>query len=103
MIDYRDISSAVLRCSLSSNDEYTAGVHFRQKLDDPTSTVITFYNDEALRINNDVSKKIEKAFFKETFRRVDYSNIGEIYESDHANEYNTYRDRYESFAESTCL
>ena len=31
-----------------------------------------------MRINNEVSKKIEKAFFKETFRRVDYSNIGEI-------------------------
>lgn len=92
VIDYRDISSSVLRCSLSSNAEYAAGVHFRQKLDDPTSTVITFYNDEALRINNDVSKKIEKAFFKETFRRVDYSNIGEIHESDHANEYTVYKD-----------
>ncbi|MEA2048133.1 MAG: sugar phosphate nucleotidyltransferase [Campylobacterota bacterium] len=95
VIDYSDISSSVLRCSLASHDDYTAGVHFRQKLDDPTSTVLTFYNDEALRLNNDVSKKIEKAFFKETFRRVDYSKIGEIYESDHEKEYQVYKEGME--------
>ena len=32
VIDYSDIPSAVLRCSLSSHDEYSAGIHFRQKL-----------------------------------------------------------------------
>jgi mannose-1-phosphate guanylyltransferase / phosphomannomutase len=90
-IDFQGIPSAVLRCSLSSHDEYDAGIHFRQKLDDPTSTVITFYNNEALRINNEISKKIEKAFFKEAFRRVDYSQIGQIYESDHTKEYKIYK------------
>ncbi|MGB5965008.1 MAG: sugar phosphate nucleotidyltransferase [Sulfurimonadaceae bacterium] len=91
VIDYNGISSPILRCKLSAHDEYIAGVHFNQKIDDPTSTVITFYNDEALRINNDVAKKVEKAFFKETFRRVDYSQIGQIYESDHEKEYLAYR------------
>jgi len=91
-IDYHDIPTAVLRSSLSANDDYTAGVHFRQKLDDPSSTVITFYNDEALRLNNDVSKKIEKAFFKESFRRVNYSKIGQIYPSNRSKEYKVYKD-----------
>lgn len=91
VIDYSDIPSAVLRCSLSSHEDYSAGVHFRQKIDDASSTVITFYNHEALRINSDVSKKVEKAFFKETFRRVDYSKIGKIYESDHETEYKVYK------------
>jgi mannose-1-phosphate guanylyltransferase/phosphomannomutase len=100
VIDCRDIPSAVLRCNLSSHDAYIAGVYFRQKLDDPTSTVITFYNDEALRINNEVSKKIEKAFFKETFRRVDYSNIGQIEESDHEKEYRGYKEGMESLLKS---
>jgi len=95
VIDYSDIPSAVLRCSLSGNDAYDAGVHFRQKIDDPTSTVITFYNNEALRINNDISKKIEKAFFKDAFRRVDYSQIGQIYESDHVKEFQVYKDGIE--------
>ena len=90
-LDYKDIPSAVLRCSLSSHEEYAAGVHFRQKIDDPTSTVVTFYNHEALRINSDISKKVEKAFFKESFRRVDYSKIGQIYESNHIKEYEVYK------------
>ena len=100
VIDYSGIPSAVLRCNLSSHEEYSAGVHFRQKLDDPTSTVITFYNCEALRINNDVAKKVEKAFFKETFRRVDYSQIGQIYESDHELEYKTYKEGMEELLAS---
>jgi len=95
VIDYSDIPSAVLRCNLSAHDAYTAGVYFRQKSDDPTSTVITFYNDEALRISSDVAKKVEKSFFKEVFRRVDYSNIGEIYSSDHDKEYQAYKEGIE--------
>ncbi|MFC2073283.1 sugar phosphate nucleotidyltransferase [Campylobacterota bacterium] len=100
VVDYSDIPSAVLRCSLSSNDKFSAGVHFRQRLDDPTSTVLTFFNDEGLRINSEVSKKIEKAFFKETFRRVDYSLIGEIRESNHAKEYRVYKEGIERLLKS---
>jgi mannose-1-phosphate guanylyltransferase/phosphomannomutase len=92
VVDYRDIPASVLRCNLSSNDQYIAGVHFRQKFDDPSSTVLTFYDCEALRINNDMSKKIEKAFFKETFRRVDYSITGQIRESSHVKEYRMYKE-----------
>jgi mannose-1-phosphate guanylyltransferase/phosphomannomutase len=100
VIDYSDIPSAVLRCNLSSHDEYTAGVYFNQKLDDPTSTTITFFNSDALRINNDLAKKIEKAFFKENYRRVDHFKIGEIEESDHNVEYNIYKKGMESLLES---
>lgn len=100
VIDYSDIPSAVLRCNLSAHEAYTAGVYFRQKTDDPTSTVITFYNDEALRISSDVAKKIEKSFFKEIFRRVDYSNIGEIHSSDHAKEYQAYKEGIEALLTS---
>jgi len=100
VIDYNAIPSAVMRCSLSFHEHYTAGVHFHQKIDDPTSTVITFYNNEALRINNDVAKKIEKAFFKETFRRVDYSQIGQIHELDHKREYLEYKKGMEDLLQS---
>lgn len=96
VVDYNAIPSAVMRFSLSSNDGYGAGVHFNQKIDDPSSTVITFFNHEALRINSDTAKKIEKAFFKEAFRRVDYSRIGQIHESDHTYEYRQYKEGMES-------
>ncbi|WP_309499843.1 sugar phosphate nucleotidyltransferase [Sulfurovum sp.] len=100
VIDYSNIPSEVLRCNLSSHGEFMGGIHFRQKIDDPTSTVITFYDHEALRISNDMAKKVEKAFFKETFRRVDYSQIGQIYESDHEHEYRAYKQGMEALLHS---
>ena len=103
VIDYQGIPSAVLRCNLGANDEYAAGVHFRQKLDDPTATVITFYNHEALRINTEVAKKVEKAFFKETFRRVEYTKIGKIQELDHDWEYVSYKRQMEELLKARLL
>jgi len=100
ILDYREISSAVLRCNLALNTEYVGGVYFNQKLDDPTSTVLTFFNTEALRINHEMAKKIEKAFFKESFRRVDYFNIGQIKESDYKTVYNIYKNEMESLLKS---
>lgn len=100
VLDYNGIPSAVMRCSLSAHEEYMAGVYFRQKTDDPTSSVITFYNHEGLRINNDVSKKVEKAFFKEAFRRVDFSKIGQIFESDHTHEYRSYKKEIETLVDA---
>jgi len=91
VVDYQDLPTAVLRCSLNTHNDYTAGVYFHQKLDDSSSTVVTFYNDEALRINNEISKKIEKAFFKETFRRVDYAKIGQILQIEQDKEYALYK------------
>ncbi len=98
--DYNGIPSSVMRCSLSKNDEYVAGIYFRQQIDDPTSTVITFYNHEALRINSEVAKKVEKAFFKEGFRRVDFSQIGQIIETDHEREYSEYKKEMESLLDT---
>ncbi len=100
VVDYSDMASAILRCSLSHHEHFIAGVYFHQKIDDPTSTVITFYNSEALRINSEVAKKIEKAFFKETFRRVDYSLIGQIYESNHEKEFHAYKEGMETLLKS---
>lgn len=100
VLDYNGIPSAVMRCSLLANEAYVGGVNFRQQIDDPTSTVITFYNNEALRINNEVAKKVEKAFFKEAFRRVDYSQFGQIFESDHEREYAVYKNEMEKLLQS---
>jgi len=78
VVDFKSTPSSLMRYALANNDEYEAGVYFRQNREDTTSTVITFFNHEALRINSDIAKKIEKSFFKESFRRVDFSQIGEI-------------------------
>ncbi|MEA3491377.1 MAG: sugar phosphate nucleotidyltransferase [Campylobacterota bacterium] len=81
VVDLKSIPSSVLRFNLSRMPEYVAGVYFRLDREDTTTTVVTFFNDEALRINSDLAKKIEKAYFKESFRRVDFSQIGQVSES----------------------
>jgi mannose-1-phosphate guanylyltransferase/phosphomannomutase len=100
VVDCNALSSSAMRYTLAHDEKYTAGVHFHQKIDDPTSTVITFYNHEALRINNDMAKKMEKAFFKETFRRVDYARIGQIYPLAIKEEYAQYQKATEMLLES---
>ena len=81
VIDTLSIPSSILRFKLARNSDYIAGVYFRQQREDTTATVITFYNDESLRINSDLAKKIEKSYFKDGFRRVDFSQIGEVVEN----------------------
>jgi len=91
VLDNKDIALSVSRYNLSLDKNLVAGIHFAQKIDDPTSTIITFYNDEGLHISSDVTKKVEKAFFKEQFRRVDYKKTGQIYESVNIKEYQNYK------------
>ncbi len=95
VIDLKSIPSSVMRYDLTRHTDYIAGIFFKQVRDDTSSTVVTFYNDEALRINNDLAKKIEKAFFKETFRRVDFSKIGRVTESHRIEECGDYKKRME--------
>ncbi len=95
VINLKSIPSAVLRFNLARNPEYIAGIYFRQVREDTTSTAITFYNDEALRIKNDLAKKIEKMYFKETFRRVEFSQIGSVFESQRIQECIDYKKRME--------
>ncbi len=91
VIDLKSMPSSVMRHDLSRNSEYVGGIYFKQVREDTTSTVITLYNDEALKINSDLAKKIEKAFFKETFRRVDFSQIGRVSESHRIQECTDYK------------
>ncbi len=95
VVDIKTMPSAVLRYNLFNNEDIIAGVHFRQNLNDPTSTEITFFNEDALRLSTGTSQSVEKAFFKETFRRVDYSQIGEIVEAKHYREAISYKEGIE--------
>ena len=98
VIDLKSIPSSVMRYDLSHNADYVAGVYFKQDREDTTTTAVTFYNNEALRINSDLAKKIEKSYFKESFRRVDFSQIGSVTESHRIEECINYKkDMEESF------
>lgn len=95
-IDIHSMPSSVMRYNLANNDDIAAGVHFRQHMGDPASVKIIFFNEDGLKINSSMSKNIEKAFFKEEFRRVNYKYIGEIIDAKYGNDaYSKYKDNIE--------
>lgn len=91
VIDLKSTPPSVLRYTLAHDNSLVAGAHFKQDLIDPTSSQVTLFNEEAIRIDSNSSKGIEKAFFIEKFRRVDYSQVGEIHESLHHQECHNYK------------
>jgi mannose-1-phosphate guanylyltransferase / phosphomannomutase len=99
VLDLQNIASSVMRFGITQDEKTAGGIYFRQDRDDTTMTVITFFNEEALRINSGMAKKIEKAYFKEQFRRVDFSQIGRINESSHINLCTRYKTRIEEIFE----
>ena len=85
VLDIHTVASTVMRYNLASNGEVIGGVHFRQHMNDPASIKIIFFNEDGLKINSSMAKNIEKTFFKEEFRRVNYEDIGEIIDYNHNN------------------
>ncbi|MBE0513411.1 sugar phosphate nucleotidyltransferase [Sulfurimonas sp.] len=77
-VDTSNIPSVIMRYNLSIQDEIIAGVHFRQSAKDQEETEILFYTSEGLFIDTNLSKNIEKIFFRENFRRARSNQIGEI-------------------------
>ncbi len=98
IIDIKAMPPAVLRYNLGKDDDLVAGVFFRQNMDDPTSVEFTFFTEEGLRIDTDMAKRIEKAFFQQKFRRVDYNRIGKIRENyiHHLDECHKYKNAIEN-------
>jgi Nucleoside-diphosphate-sugar pyrophosphorylase involved in lipopolysaccharide biosynthesis/translation initiation factor 2B, gamma/epsilon subunits (eIF-2Bgamma/eIF-2Bepsilon) len=77
VIDLKLMPLPVMRFLLSNTDSI-GGVHFRQSPENPTITEILFYDNDGLLIDTNTEKSIERIFFRESFRRVNYNEIGEI-------------------------
>ncbi len=86
IIDVKGSPLSVMRYDLSTSEDIEAGVHFMQDID-PSNTKILFFNNEALYIDSNLAKTIEKAFFRENFRRVDFQQIGKIQTANHSGEW----------------
>ncbi|MDD2652258.1 MAG: sugar phosphate nucleotidyltransferase [Sulfurimonas sp.] len=96
VLDLKNTPPAVLRYTIANSGKIAGGAHFKQSIFNPTESEITLFNDEAIRIDSNSAKNIEKAFFTEKFRRVDFSRIGEIKESMHHHECHNYKSAVES-------
>ena len=81
VLDLKDCPPSVLRHTLAEDDTLYGGAHFKRCLEDTLSSEITLFNQDAMKVNTSFAKNIEKAFFQEKFRRVDYEKIGTIYET----------------------
>ncbi|WP_345993864.1 sugar phosphate nucleotidyltransferase [Sulfurimonas sp. HSL-1716] len=93
-INVQDIKSApqpVLRFTLANDENLIAGVHFKRSVIDPTNSELTFFNDNAIRVNSALAKIVEKNFFTEKFRRVEYSKIGKIFDTRYKTECMSYK------------
>jgi mannose-1-phosphate guanylyltransferase/phosphomannomutase len=95
VVDIKSVPPSVLRYTLANDGSLVGGAHFKRAINDSVSSEITLFNEEALRVDNNSSNKIEKAFFTENFRRVDYADIGSIHETMHHMECTTYKEALE--------
>lgn len=80
VIDIFNSPSNVMRHRLENNSEVIAGIHVRQSVTDPTEIEILFYTGDGLAVDSKAAKAIERIFYRENFRRVNHTNIGEIIE-----------------------
>jgi mannose-1-phosphate guanylyltransferase/phosphomannomutase len=82
VFNVENVSSNVMRHALANKEEVIAGIHIRQSVINESETEIIFYTNEALPMDTNLAKSVERIFFLENFRRVHYNQIGDIYEND---------------------
>ena len=78
VIDIEATPSNIVRYSLFKDDNISAAIHIRQSIHQEDNTEIMVFSSDAMLIGNNCSKDIEKIFFKENFRIVEFDKIGEI-------------------------
>jgi len=76
IVDLKAIPPSVLRFNIGQDPKMSGGAYFRQSYLDPSDVEIILFDETGLRLHIDLAKKVEKAFFKEEFRRTDYKAIG---------------------------
>ena len=79
VVDMKLLSLPVMRY-LVLNTEAVAGIHFRQSPSNPTYTEILFYDNDGVPIDTNTEKSLDRIFFRERFRKVNFNEIGEIKE-----------------------
>ncbi len=78
-VSIQALPSNVMRHDLFKNDKIAAGIHIRQSVSHLNQTEIVFFTHEGMLIDNNLSKNIERIFFREQFRRVNPGHVGKIY------------------------
>ena len=82
VVDLKAIAPSILRFNINNHDNILGGAYFRVGLNSPADVEIILYNENGLRINTNIAKSVEKSYFGENFRRVEFNEIGEIHDFD---------------------
>ena len=80
IIDLKAVPANVMRHILLNDEEAVGGIHIRQSILNPEKTEITLYTSDAMHIDSKISDSIQRIYFRENFRRVDFKDIGDIKE-----------------------
>ncbi|WP_197524213.1 hypothetical protein [Nitratiruptor sp. SB155-2] len=80
--DLQEIPPSVLRYYIRANDHIDAGAYFRKSIQDPSSVEIILYTNEGHRLDTEMAKNVEKNYFTEKFRKVDYKAMGKLVDDD---------------------
>jgi len=83
VLDLKRFPHPAMRYLLERSSK-VAGVHFEASSSSPGHTDILFFDGDGLPIDTAREKAIERLFFRERFRKVGPSEVGEIKESSYA-------------------
>ncbi len=93
-VNVRDMtltSLPLIRYKLKTFGE-VGGFHFRQSSDDPASMEIIFLDGDGLDFSSNMTKNLERIFFKENFRRAHHTEPGALIDIPQAVDF--YREGY---------
>ncbi len=80
VVDIHIVPSNIARFGIKEGKDIVAGIHFRQSVTNQQNTEILFFTNEGLHIDTNTEKNCERVFFRESFRRVNFDEIGQISE-----------------------
>ncbi|WP_051904441.1 sugar phosphate nucleotidyltransferase [Hippea jasoniae] len=78
VIDFKATPPTLLRWSIANDPQIAGGAYIKRALYDPNSIEILLFNEHGLKLSSNSSKAVDKCYFKEEFRRVEPSKIGQI-------------------------
>jgi len=77
-VDIQAVPGNIMCHELFKNDDIAAGIHIRHSVSHINKTEIVFFTHEGMLIDTNLSKSIERIFFREQFRRVNPRRVGKI-------------------------
>ena len=77
VLDMRSMPLPIARHGILGS-QASGGVHIRLAPGNPRLALIEFFDDQGVYLSTNAERKVETIFFREDFRRVDASEVGEL-------------------------